>query len=93
MEELTNISIYLGLGGAAIVTALIQVVKLALAMTDDKWTRFAPLMAILLGIAWNALLSTITEVIPATWNVIVFLGIFTGLAAIGLYSSATVNKT
>lgn len=86
MEELHQVAIYLGLGGAAVVAALIELVKRTLGLTDSQWMRVVPGLALVLGMAWNALVASLTDEVPLVWNIIVFLGILTGLAAIGLYS-------
>lgn len=88
-----DVSVYFGLGGAVIVAALVQVVKQTIGLTDEKWTRFIPITSIVLGIGWNALIASMAAS-PATWQMVVFLGLFSGLAASGLYSGskATMRK-
>lgn len=77
--------LYAGLGGALLVAGLVQVVKVALALSDTVWKRFMPLIALVLGVGWNALVASQADDIPMSWNVII-LGIFAGLSAAGLYS-------
>jgi len=86
MEELSNASLYLGLGGALIVAGLIEAVKRMLGLADTLWTRVLPAVALVLGFVWNVLVWTVWEDIPINWPSVIFLGVFTGLSAIGLYT-------
>ena len=70
-----------GLGGLAVVIALVQVAK-PFVKDESLW----PLMAIALGIGWNLLLVFILNQ-PTTWGYALVMGIVTGLAASGAYSA------
>lgn len=80
-----DLNLFVGLGGAAIVAALVQVVKAVTAMSDDPWCRWNPLVAIVFGIGWNALIGSLL-VPPMVWQIVILQGLLTGLGASGLYS-------
>ena len=87
MEDPNAVAGLVGLGGAAIVAALVEVVKRLLCLEDTNWTRVLPLTAILLGLAWNVLIGPV--VVPdMSWRVVVIYGLFSGLGAIGLYGGS-----
>ncbi len=73
----------IGLAGAGVVAALLQAVKSAIGFP----TRFAPLVAVGLGIAWNVGLRG-AGIADETYPVAVVLGVLSGLGASGLYSGA-----
>ena len=75
-----------GLGGAAIVAALVEVVKRVLALEETWWTRFLPVLALALGVGWNWLIGPLVGS-ELSWRLIVVYGLFSGLAAMGLYAS------
>lgn len=82
MEDVT---LLIGISGMAVVVALVQLFKAVTALSDDPWNRIAPLVAVVAGLGWNALVGSM--VVPAlTWQVVVLQGILSGLAASGLYS-------
>ena len=70
-----------GLGGLAVVIALVQVLK-PFVKDEGLW----PLMAIALGIGWNLLLIYVLGQ-GATWGYALVMGLVTGLAASGAYSA------
>lgn len=74
-------------GAAAIIVALVEVIKRTLAWSDQLTERFAPLTSIILGIIVMVLV-TLGTVAPETVNWIepIFAGLVTGLYACGLYS-------
>lgn len=70
----------LGLGGAAVVVALVEAAKLAWPGLAPRWY---PLLALACGVLWNVALAALlgTELSRAA-----ALGVVVGLAASGLYS-------
>ena len=78
-------SLLIGVGGAGAVAALVQVIKSLTGLSDEPWSRFAPAVAIVLGVGWNWLVGSILEP-PMVQQVIIIQGVLTGLSASGLYS-------
>lgn len=75
MDELQAL---VGLGGAAVVVALVQAVKPV--VTDTRWH---PLVALACGVLWNlGLALALGRPLPAA----AVLGVTTGLVAAGAYS-------
>lgn len=70
---------YIGLAGIPLVLALVQAFK---PFVDDK--RFWPIMAMILGVILNVAIACLMAGDMSTG---VMLGIVTGLAAVGLYST------
>jgi hypothetical protein len=70
----------LGLGGAAVVVALVEAAKLVWPELRPRWY---PLLALGCGVLWNAALATLLGV---DLGRAAALGVVTGLAASGLYS-------
>ncbi len=85
MEEL---SAYFGLGGAAVVFALVEALKRLLALEDTIWMRVVPSASIVLGIGWTALIATTGAVGSQSIPIIVVMGTLSGLAASGLFSGS-----
>jgi hypothetical protein len=79
-----DVSVYIGLGGAAIVFGLIQWVKSMLACDDVLWSRLLPPISLALGLGWNLLCAAYIG--RYNWAAIAILGIFCGLSASGFYS-------
>lgn len=77
-----------GLGGVAVVSGLIEMVKRVFALADTQWTRVLPLVAIILGVAWNWLIAPLAAASGLEWRIVVVYGLLSGLGAIGLYASA-----
>lgn len=73
-----NTSLLFGLAAVPVIVALVQVFK---AFVSDQ--RFWPLIAIVIGIAWNVAVAAITQQHVAVAGM---TGIVVGLAASGLYS-------
>jgi len=89
MEEL---QVLIGLGGAGVVLALVQAIKLACPIFQDgsKWEGMKPILAICVGVVWNvgvawAIVSSGGEAVA--YPIAAILGILTGLAASGLHSA------
>ena len=74
-------ALYSMAGGAGIVLALVGVLRQALKVSD----RFAPLLAIALGIGWQ-LGGKASELLDASWAVAAISGVIVGLTASGLHS-------
>ncbi len=84
MDDLSNAALYLGQGaGAAVVVGLVEGLKRTL--PSLAWDRLAPGAAILLALAWNALVLAQLG-LPVQPITVVFLGVITGLSASGLFS-------
>lgn len=81
-----------GLGGAAIVAALIEMVKRLLCLEETNWTRALPAVALVLGIGWNWLIGPLVVADGMEWRIIVVYGLFSGLAAIGLYGGQRTTR-
>lgn len=77
-----EIEALIGLAGAGVVMALVAAIRQAVAIPD----RFTPLLAIAMGIAWNAGLKAAEATDDIAWGAIVMLGILSGLAASGLWT-------
>ncbi len=71
---------------AALIVALVEVIKRAAGWADAQTQRFAPLTALVLGIALMALLGIATTGIT-NFAQTVFAGIVTGLYSQGLYNT------
>jgi hypothetical protein len=83
-----DFGVYLGLGGLAVVAALIEVVKKAAKLKDTVWDRFLGLIAIVIGIVVNAFIAfTIVGMPRDKWGVVVVMGVIVGLAASGAYNT------
>lgn len=72
----------LGLGGAAVVVALVEAAKLAWPELGPRWY---PLLALGCGVLWNVALAALLGADPGR---AVALGVVAGLAAGGLYSGS-----
>ena len=70
------------MAGAPIVAALVEVFIRSLPFPR----RAAPLLALVLGLAWNLALRSAAAT-DATWAATAVLGIMSGLSASGLYSA------
>jgi hypothetical protein len=79
-----NLASYLFLGSVPIIVGIVQVVKAWIA--DERWY---PVVAIVLGLAINMGLASVTGVDYVSALV---MGTIAGLSASGLYSIATVGK-
>jgi len=71
-----------GLGGLAIVVALVQILIKPFLMDARLW----PVAAIVLGVGWNLFLAYVLGT-GDSWGYAVILGLLTGLAASGAYST------
>jgi predicted RND superfamily exporter protein len=71
----------IGLAGAPVVLALVAAVRQAVNLP----TRFLPLLAVALGVAWNLGLKG-ADVPDINWGTAAILGVLSGLSASGLYS-------
>lgn len=80
-------------GGAALVVALVEVVKRTLNWNDQVSSRFSPLTAIILGIAIACLIALARTPPPQgnEWIEPLFGGLVIGLYACGLYSAGGKN--
>lgn len=79
-----NLASYLFLGSVPIIVGIVQVVKAWI--SDERWY---PVVAIVLGLAINMGLASVTGVDYVSALV---MGTIAGLSASGLYSIATVGK-
>jgi ABC-type uncharacterized transport system permease subunit len=86
MDDLTNATLLYGIGGAAVIGVLVQVVKQLLCISEARWTRILPLVAIILAFGWNELIAGVSDEVPSGWESILLVSILTGLSAIGMYS-------
>lgn len=78
--------VYLGVGGAFAVVALVEVIKRTLVPPDSLWSRVVPGLSILVGIAWQVLVLRLVAAPDQRWEMVLFLGIAAGLSASGLWS-------
>lgn len=74
-------------GGAALIVALVEVIKRTLAWTDATTSRFAPITALVLGIVLMLVLAVASGPV-ANWAEPILGGIVAGLYSQGLYSTA-----
>ena len=88
MDDPNAVTGLVGLGGAAIVAALIEMVKRLLCLEDTNWTRALPGVALLLGVGWNWLIGPLIAPDTMEWRLVIVYGLFSGLAAIGLYGGS-----
>ena len=72
----------MGLAGAGVVMALVAASRQAVAIPD----RFTPLLAIAMGVAWNAALKLSAADYEIEWGATVIMGVLSGLAASGLWT-------
>ena len=82
--ELIGIS---GLGGTALVWAIVQVMRGVIGVDIIK-DRFTPPLAIAIGIGLNCLLKldNIADLAEASWTGTALLGVMVGLSASGVHS-------
>jgi hypothetical protein len=80
-----NLASYLFLGSVPIILGIVQVIKAW--VLDARWY---PVISIILGLAINMGLASVTGVDYVSALV---MGTIAGLSSSGLYSIATVNKT
>jgi hypothetical protein len=85
VDELQNVGAYLGLGGAFVVVALVEAVKRTVELPEAIWKRFIPALSLILGVLWNVLVLRLVGPTP-TVETVIFLGLATGLSAMGLWS-------
>lgn len=83
----TEFSALLGLGGNFAIVGLTEIVKRAAALPERYEKRFVPLLALLLGIGWNALALSAVQAADTRLVLVVLLGIQSGLSSMGLWSS------
>ncbi len=86
MEELNAAATVLGLGGAAIVVGLVEMVKRTAELGDGVWRRVIPALTLVVALGWNALVMRLVPEVAWRWEVLLFLSVFTALSAMGLYS-------
>ena len=79
-----------GVTGAAVVMAIVAMIRQTLPLPD----RFTTALAVAVGIGWNVALRTTTDaadavdgVATAPWTATVLTGVLAGLAASGLWSA------
>ncbi len=87
-----NPEVYLGLGGSLIVVGLVEGIKRMAALDDSVWMRIVPAIALALGIVWNALIKQLMTDSTMSWWLVLFLGVFTGLSAAGLFSGQKTTR-
>ena len=79
-----EVSELLTLGGAVVVvTIIVEVVKRALAMSEEQITRFGPFLAIVVGVA-TTLGAAVAQAAPL--DAAVLTGLLAGASASGIYS-------
>lgn len=81
MEE--NV-VLVGLAGTPAIIGILQAIKLAFRPILPD--RVVPLLAIIVGVIWNVVLTVGTEEFDRTT---IAMGVIVGLAAVGMYSAAT----
>ncbi|SRR5579885_129446 len=81
-----NVSDLVGLAGAPLVLALVQLVR---ATWPELPTHYVPALTLAIAIGLNLALSTVTG---ASLQSVVLVGMLTGLTASGLYSHARAGQ-